>query len=76
LILCKKHPHPNNIHGYVFEHRLIVERAIGRYLLPEEIVHHRNHIKNDNRLENLQLFSDNSSHMKHHFPNGPNPKRL
>jgi hypothetical protein len=56
--------------GYIPEHRLIMEKYLGRYLNPKERVHHINHDIKDNRIENLQLFKSNSEHSKHHFPKG------
>jgi hypothetical protein len=48
--------HPNNIIGYVLEHRLVMEEMIGRHLEPNEEVHHKNGIRNDNSKENLELW--------------------
>lgn len=51
--------------GYVIEQRVIVEQHLGRALRDDEIVHHKNHDKLDNRIENLQVMS-HSEHAKIH----------
>ena len=60
------HPHASK-DGYVMLHTILVERLIGRYLNDDEVVHHINHDRSDNRIENLQLmkkFDHCSMHMK------------
>jgi len=60
------HPHAT-AEGYVAKHTLIMERSIGRFLREDEVVHHINHIRDDNRLENLRLMTrkeHQSMHMK------------
>lgn len=59
------HPH-KNAHGYVYEHRVVMEEKLGRLLTPDERVHHINNVKDDNRPENLELFATQGEHSRLH----------
>lgn len=65
-ILAYAPDHPKaHADGYVMLHTIIMERHIGRYLFDDEVVHHRNHIRDDNRLENLALMTKKEHRLLH-----------
>ena len=51
---------------WIKEHRYIVEQFIGRTLTKDEVVHHINEDKTDNRISNLMLFPNNKAHAHFH----------
>lgn len=72
LVRCPNHPRAKECGGYVPQHILVMERYLGRYLEwygqnnpNNEVVHHINHNKQDNRIENLQLMKE-SEHQREH----------
>lgn len=67
LVLMPDHPQAR-ADGYVLEHRLIMERKLGRPLQDNEDVHHINGVKNDNREENLVVLTKTDHHKLHGYP--------
>ena len=65
FILNKTHPFANN-NGYVREHRLVMEKLIGRYLKPTEVVHHIDGDRENNEEANLQYFKIDEAHRRLH----------
>jgi hypothetical protein len=63
LVKNRDHPHCTKA-GYVREHRLLMEKAIGRYLRPEEVVDHIDGNPANNALENLRLYATNADHLR------------
>lgn len=64
-IYCPSHKRASK-EGYVLEHILVAEEAIGRSLAPDEVVHHKNRIRDDNRVENLQVMTKHD-HISYHM---------
>lgn len=64
LVYCPDHPQADR-QGFVLEHRLVVENEIGRYLSKDEVIHHKNGNKEDNRIENLEIMS-RAEHIDQH----------
>jgi hypothetical protein len=66
--------------GYAYEHKYMMEKKLGRRLMKGEMVHHLNHNKQDNRIENLLLCTlteHKYQHRKHpnklQLPGSQNP---
>ena len=67
-IIDKSHPRAN-ADGAVYVHMIAAEQKLGRYLLPEETVHHRDLNKLNNDPSNLMIFASNGDHSRFHMYN-------
>lgn len=64
-ILVKVPDHPQaTASGYVRMHRLVMERVLGRHLIPGEVVDHKNRDTSDNDPANLVLYLSNADHLR------------
>jgi hypothetical protein len=63
-VLYREHPRAD-INGYIFKHILVYEKHYKCCIPKWGVVHHINHIKSDNRIENLQGMTK-AEHTRHH----------
>lgn len=61
----KDHP-LSDVRGYAYEHRIVASEKLGRMVAKDEIVHHINGVKTDNRPENLEVCLSNAEHRAKH----------
>lgn len=66
LVYVGKDHHLADCRGYAYEHRVIMEKKLGRKLAPGEVVHHKNEVKSDNHPDNLEVKPSNAAHLNGH----------
>lgn len=81
LIYVGKDHHLADVRGYAYEHRIEIEKKVGRRLLPGELVHHKDGVKINNCHDNIELKKSTAHHFVEHrkkgsklkLPDEPNP---
>ena len=58
--------HPKARGLYIQRSHLVAEQLLGRHLLPEEIVHHKNAVRDDDRPDNIEIVTSQSEHIANH----------
>lgn len=64
-VMDKNHQRANPA-GAVYTHMLVAEQKLGRQLLPDEVVHHKDLNKLNNDPDNIMVFATNSDHVRFH----------
>lgn len=66
-VLVKAPDHPDaDVRGYIYEHRLVAEKKLGRRLRKGEQVHHVDGNKSNNAPENIEVHASQRHHAKKH----------
>jgi hypothetical protein len=74
--LVRSPDHPYAVNDYVFEHRLVVEKELGRLLKPDEIIHHIDGNTLNNNLSNLLLLTKSEHTTLHNLNRWDNGKHI
>jgi hypothetical protein len=77
VIAPPDYPFPESVAqvGRIREHRMVMELHLGRALTRSEVVHHINGDRADNRIENLEVHTSHSEHMREHAEDGADRMR-
>jgi len=70
MVFVPNKTYKSGYQGYVYEHRLVMERSLGRELTDDEVVHHKDGNRSNNDIANLVLMSKSEHARGHKFVNG------
>lgn len=66
VVLMPQHPYCRKSDGYIYEHRVVKEATLGRFLKPGEVIHHADRDKLNNHPHNLVIFKSHGVHIRYH----------